>query len=179
MEEMSIQRMELENIPQVLSLLRITVQKSYTFIPKEEFNSFFNFMYSENILKRYLNTKDDDLYVSILNTKIVGFIHASYDIGDLYCAIHALYILPEYQNSGIGSKLGAIIVKRIKELGIHRIHLGVFVDNKKTYELYQRLGFVTSSSRMEKIGDQQFEHLTGYFPVDGIVKFLAQKEIKM
>lgn len=83
-------------------------------------------------------------WVAKTDNKVVGWCYARSDKGNL---VQALYILPEYQNQGIGSKL-------LKEaLGWfdpkEDVFLGVVVYNQKAMNFYTKFGFIKTGKDVE------------------------------
>lgn len=64
--------------------------------------------------------------------------------GDLY--ISGIYLLPEYQNKGLGSALIREVMARAKESG-RPVTLQVLKANKPARRLYERLGFQVAADR--------------------------------
>jgi ribosomal protein S18 acetylase RimI-like enzyme len=56
--------------------------------------------------------------------------------------IQSLCVAPKYQRQGYGSKLTALVVNRILELGHESVELDVLPGNAPAEKLYRRLGFV-------------------------------------
>jgi len=82
---------------------------------------------------------------STVNAKIItvenqsiGTVDVKEEIGRIF--ISGLYLLPEYQNKGIGSSILAEIEKRAEATG-KRLELEVLKVNVRAQELYKRLGF--------------------------------------
>ena len=85
-------------------------------------------------------------YAVEIGGKIVGCMSASlcsnYDYfkKDNYAELISLYVLPEYQGAGIGSKLKKVFVDWAKENGATKYVIGVLEDNFKARKVYEKWG---------------------------------------
>jgi GNAT superfamily N-acetyltransferase len=52
-----------------------------------------------------------------------------------------LYVLPEYRNEGLGSKLMEGVLEAVRNLGCLAVDLEVDQDHSRSERLYQRFGF--------------------------------------
>ncbi len=96
----------------------------------------------------------DDFYKNILvreNTKIilceekgkiVGYIYA-YLTEEKHILIDALFVLPEYRNRKIATKLIDGIKLWAKEDDVSIIEISVLSKNERAKHLYNKLGFIT------------------------------------
>lgn len=86
------------------------------------------------------NKVESYLFVAKVNGTIVGYCSPKKE--SVYNRIGSIYILPEYQNMGIGGKM---IRKAIKWLGTDkRICLKVAAYNKNAISFYEKHGFVST-----------------------------------
>lgn len=57
------------------------------------------------------------------------------------------FVIPPYQNQGIGYHLLVSILETIKKSGFTQMFLEVRISNEKAIQLYQRCGFVIAGTR--------------------------------
>ena len=96
----------------------------------------------KTMLKKY-NDKGQMCYVAEDGGKIVGFISAK--LGTNYehfankvdAELMAVYILPEYQGKGLGSRFKNLFIDWAKDNGVEKFVLGVLKDNHKARKVYE------------------------------------------
>lgn len=85
-------------------------------------------------------------YVVEVDNKIIGLMHgcheSEYDyFSNLgYAELQAIYIKPEYQHLGIGSKLFKIFKQEIKNKNLNKFVIGVLKDNFPARKCYEHWG---------------------------------------
>lgn len=77
-------------------------------------------------------------YVAERSGEVVGFVHATVEDGK--ATLHRIYLDPEYQGQGIGSKLYEKAENDIEQKA-DKIELEVLAENKKGNSFYQKQGF--------------------------------------
>lgn len=90
----------------------------------------------------------------------VGFI--SYfieDSGGDKATITTLYVLPEYQNQGIGGQLINHVIESLKTKSVATVSLWVLNSNQLAIQFYQQHGFVPT-------GEQQSEFVSDFEIID-------------
>ena len=75
----------------------------------------------------------NDIPVGFLSIKML-------DDGD--CGINYIVVLPEYRHNGYGKKLLTFCIQKAKELGSHKVRLGMIDDNKMLRKWYEDNGFL-------------------------------------
>jgi ribosomal protein S18 acetylase RimI-like enzyme len=63
------------------------------------------------------------------------------DVAEFAGSLDDVYVLPRFRGSGIGKRLVAQCLKKMKAKGVHTVRLTVLAENKTTTKLYERLGF--------------------------------------
>ncbi len=96
--------------------------------------------------KRGYKDKKKRTWVAEHNEKIIGFCIVIHKEGR-EARIEALYVFPEYQNKGIGSKL---IKKAIRWLGDDKkIYVNVVEYNSKAINFYKKYGFFKAGKKSD------------------------------
>lgn len=108
----------------------------------------------KKLLPKGLKTQNHHLY-SVLNKKDwMGWVWISIlgktpSTQKIY--IYYLYLFPDFRGKGFGIDLLNFVEKKAEDLGINRIELHVFGDNKIARKLYKKLGYHETSVMMEKL----------------------------
>lgn len=123
----------------------------------------FNDVYNHNkeLKNEFVHNPYTKIYIFKEKDKILGLIHIN-DIYDRY-EINNIYVLEEYRNRGIASKLIEEVIKIGKKNNIINITLEVRKNNSKAINLYKKYGFLEKSIRK------------GYY--NGIDGILMEKEM--
>ena len=112
------------DIDDVLNIWYEVARSSYRFLPVETID-----LIKKDIRYKYIERADT--WVAIYDGCIVGFISVIENI------VGGLFVLPSYQNMGIGKKL----ITHVKELR-GSISLDVLKENSKVLKFYEKCGFV-------------------------------------
>lgn len=92
----------------------------------------------ENI-EKFLERNTGLSLVAKTESKIVGAILAGHDGRRGY--LHHLCVSSAHRRSGIGRRLLENCLDRLKERGIHKCHVFVFVDNQQGLSFWSKGGF--------------------------------------
>lgn len=94
-------------------------------------------------------------YVAEKQGKVVGFVHATVEDGK--ATLHRIYLNPEHQGRGIGSKLYRKVENDIKQKA-DKIELEVLAENQKGNSFYQKQGFrEVKSEEVELSGEKALQ----------------------
>lgn len=118
----------------------------------------------------YINNNDFDLYMLIMNKKVVGILEfGTYEdqykedmsgIGE----IRTLHIKKEYQNKGIGKEAFGFAIDNLKKQGYKTLCLWVKKQNTRAIKMYEKFGFKKTIYDLEET-------------VDGAPSMVMEKEI--
>lgn len=108
-------------------------------IPIEIQNKFLNKFYSEEFLIRRINKSD--FSVVLCEDCIVGFINFFIHHEDKTALLTALYLLPQFQNQGLGTLLFNEYLKEYKQ-SIREINVEVEKENISAINFYKKNNFV-------------------------------------
>jgi len=159
-----------DDLEVVRYILWETWKESYSsFIPVDDLLVYFNENYTFKKLAEQYN-----------DTKVIGFV-AEYDdviagYEKTYCSekenrlyVHQLYILPVYQNLGLGKRLMKSAAERAQSLGLDKIWLGVMVKNESAIAWYKKMGYEVVENAPFTMGKTIVDHFIGFIPVGKIL----------
>ncbi|MBT3790186.1 MAG: GNAT family N-acetyltransferase [Alphaproteobacteria bacterium] len=97
---------------------------------------------SQKSFEDFALSATDNILVAVLNKDIVGFVATGKP--DNY--ISDLWVSPESEGQGIGSKLVAALETHILDRGYNTAEIEVMSANQRALELYLRLGYRISAT---------------------------------
>jgi len=171
--------------------MNISVRKANSYdaemislIGKISFRKAFGNVFDKNNLEEYLKNvyKPDKIEVSInrennawfvaeLDDRPVGFAKVrKFSLNDeiesvSQMQLEKIYVLPEYQGSGAGSRLLDEVLNLALELSPDYIWLDVYASNEKAIRFYERSGFKKETTYHQGLGSQHFEFHIMALPV--------------
>ena len=139
---MKIDQANLADIPQLCILLDELFSQEAEFTPDYELQG--------RGLSKILNNEDIGvILVARESDKVIGMVNILYTIstalGGRVGNLEDFVVLPEYRNSGIGSKLLSYALNFAKKRGCQRITLLTDGDNQDAHRFYLKNGFSRSS----------------------------------
>lgn len=101
--------------------------------------------YDNDSFGKVIKSKNNFVYVSEENYKMVGFVTFSVRLVIRYpkpiAELDELYVLPEYRRKGVGQKLMEKILSKAKELNCYRLFIESHYEHKSAHKLYGKLNF--------------------------------------
>ena len=139
---MKIDQANLTDIPQLCILLDELFSQEAEFTPDHELQG--------RGLRKILSNEDIGvIFVVRESDKVIGMVNILYTIstalGGRVGNLEDFVVLPEYRNSGIGSKLLSYALNFAKKRGCQRITLLTDDDNQDAHRFYLKNGFSRSS----------------------------------
>lgn len=158
---MMIRKMTVEDIPQVQLVARESWYDTYDgIIPRYIQDDFLANAYSdENMVRR---VERSYVFVALLDDKIVGFANFSYVKENGTSELAAIYLLPESQRKGLGTKL---LEQGLALPNIKAIELSVKKDNASGMNFYLEKGFKQIDSFKEDYAGNELETVRMRFEV--------------
>ena len=111
----------------------------------------------------YCNEPSTVCYVAVLKESIIGYISAyvcnppenQRCVKRRFMLLDEIFVSKEFRGNGVGTVLIDNLIKDCEKKEIDRIELFAIDSNKNAIELYNRLGFVNQTIRMERILKQK------------------------
>lgn len=132
---------------------------------KSNMEKFLNTNYSIQNLTNELNEPNSKFYFVYHQKQIAGYIkinlnHAQTEAyGDDYLEVERIYLLKEFQGSGLGSELMNYAIKLAQSLNKKYIWLGVWEHNTKALKFYHKFNFIEKSLHNYSVGTDIFKDL--------------------
>lgn len=135
---MNIRHAEVEDIEEIQKVAMESWQDTYSsIIPEETITEIVDSWYDREDLEQQV--KDPVFYVAEVEGKVIGFVHAS--VKKEKAHLHRLYLKPEHQRKGIGTKLYSRAEEDVRDSGAEVIRLEVMSENEKGTGFYRSKGF--------------------------------------
>ena len=160
--DIKIRSWQREDFQKVKNILLTTWKDTYSFIPLNDIETYFNEFYSD---QRLIEMFDDPFTNGILaevESNPVGWMKLYHNNLEKKFFVSSLYVLPEYQGYGIGKKLLGEAYRIAKEKHFSNVWLGVMKQNVKSLEWYINLGFIFDEEEPFQMGSTEVMHLIGY-----------------
>jgi ribosomal protein S18 acetylase RimI-like enzyme len=113
----------------------------------EHFKSAYDVMQEKRIAD-YLELPEGLVFVAASREKVIGFVSGHFSElvsavsqNVLMGSIDEFYVLPQYRQQGIGSRLLQRIEKEFDDYGVQQLFVEVWDFNQTAIKLYQKLGF--------------------------------------
>lgn len=144
----------------VHEILRVTWLDTYRdFVPEEDLLWYLEKEYSREKYQQILLDPDSQACLVLANQIPAGWMRVRFPPDCLN--IVSLYILPQFQGNGIGSRFLAMADDIAHKRGYIYLSLGVMSDNHKSKTWYQRQGFRFTAEEPFTIGKTEVMHLIG------------------
>jgi ribosomal protein S18 acetylase RimI-like enzyme len=125
------------------------------FIPRDE-----SWAIRRRLYEKLLTVPDAFVVIARLADELVGYamvaIHEERDdtwpTGDTFAEVETLAILPEGRGQGLGTLMLDIVDRRLEELDIHSLFVGVMDGNDDAMRFYRRRGLVPSVTMLMRLG---------------------------
>lgn len=139
---MNLRHAEIEDIEKIQEVAMDSWLDTYSsIIPEESIREIVDSWYDSEDLKQQI--KDPIFFVAEEKGEIAGFIHAS--VKDERAHLHRIYLKPDSQGKGLGTRLYEKAEEMIKETDARFIRLEVMSENSRGLDFYMSKGF-----RLEK-----------------------------
>ncbi|HEX9922459.1 MAG TPA: GNAT family N-acetyltransferase [Anaerolineae bacterium] len=145
------------DLPQIAQVARVTWDVTYNkTIAAENRREFLKRAYKAENLASAINTPDHWFYVAEIDHRVTGFGHflRRYHPTRPRAELVRLYVLPEYQGSGIGAAILQTGFAALAEANIEQCFVSVQASNRPAQKFYERHGFSYHRSHGQFLGTQ-------------------------
>lgn len=146
---------ELQDIPDIQSIARRTWAATYAdLIPDDVQDQLLNSWYSSDGLEQTIRSDRTIFLLARTQQHPVGFAQFA-QLSPEAAALARIYVLPEYQNQGIGTTLLDAAIAELKALGVKKLSVEVERDNQTGRRFYARKSFKEIGESMANLPGHQ------------------------
>lgn len=120
-------------------------------IPDDDINAFLQSNYNLERLAFVRESMGDGMLVVISNAQVVGYVMITKD-RDGIAQIWAIYVLPEWQRQGVGTRLWRAALDRARHLESPELALWVLSENTPARRFYEQQGAHAAGERDFPVG---------------------------
>jgi len=152
-------------INQVEILSEIAIQTfSETFLAdndEEQLQKYINDKLSKEILQEELSNEHSEFYFAKVDHQIIGYLKINIDeaqtekLGNTSMEVERIYVLQKHQGLKAGQALLNKSIALAKEKQLEFIWLGVWENNKKAIQFYEKNGFVVFDKHLFLLGTEE------------------------
>jgi ribosomal protein S18 acetylase RimI-like enzyme len=147
-----VRRLMRPEVDAVCALARTVWQATYpALISQAQIDAMLADRYGADRIRAQLDDPNHAWWVARRNAALIGFAHAALD-GDA-CKLDKLYVHPDRQRQGIGSRLLQAVLHWARARQANRLWLQVNRGNAQAIAAYRKYGFRIAASRVFDIGD--------------------------
>lgn len=161
MSDITVRRMTIEDAEAVTDVLIDSWQTAYRGIVSDDCLD--NLNRAELIERRKRQYKD--YIVAVVDDRVAGYCwyindnSFSDDLSDIDCEIVALYVRPELERHGIGSRMLSYAADDLKDQGRTRMVIWCLKDNHRGRQFYTKMGGNVMGEHTTHIGNDDYDEV--------------------
>lgn len=162
MENISINRVTLNDIEQLQKIGRQTFFETFSEVNSEEdMEKYLQDSFSLERLTTELNDRNSEFYFAIFDNVVIGYLKLNFgesqtELKDNKALeIERIYVLREFHGKSVGQLLYNRAIQIAKEKNADYLWLGVWEENPKAIRFYKKNGFAEFDKHIFKLGDDE------------------------
>jgi ribosomal protein S18 acetylase RimI-like enzyme len=161
--ELLIRPWRLDDLPEVRRILWESWMDAYRdFIPEEDLRGYHTATYRIESLTSLYESPFVHGYIGEADGAAVGFARTQFHKSENHLYLASLYILPCFQNRGIGGKLLEAAEQKARAGDLDELWVGVMVQNETAHHWYEKRGFRFVREEPFRMGGTTVPHRIGY-----------------
>ena len=158
-----IKEWTMDDLPDVQKMTLTTWLATYgSFIPESDLRAYFDVHYNLEAMTALVKSGSVDGFIARRGLDPVGYVKTNDNAKEGRFYVTSLYILPEFQGLGVGSRLLAAAESCAVARGKDRVWLGVMVQNAESLRWYEKQGFIFVEEAPFTMGKTTVLHRIGY-----------------
>lgn len=166
--ELNIRSWRDEDLEKIRMILRETWISTYSeYIPESDLHDYLDAHYSLKMLREIVASRDMYGFVAEVEEILAGCARCTHARNEARFYLTSLYVLPRFQQRGIGARLLNEAERQAIACGCDRIWLGVMHENIIAFEWYKRIGFTFVENAPFIMGRTTVNHAIGFRRITG------------
>jgi len=162
-KDVIIREWTLEDLPAVQHVLLTTWLDAYaSFIPEEDLRAYFEEHYNLPALQALYHSRGVGGYVAEVGGSLAAYVKTQFSVEEKRFYVSSLYVLPEYQGLGLGTRLMRSAEQCALTYNVDEIWLGVMTQNLPALKWYRSMGFRFVEEQPFTMGKTTVAHLIGF-----------------
>lgn len=162
METITIRRVQLDDLPALQFIGRSTFKETFSTSNTEtDMNSYLEEGFSDEKLSTELKDANAEFYFAVSNNEVLGYLKVNF--GDSQTELkdhHALeveriYVANAFHGKGVGQILLDKAIELAKEKIAEYVWLGVWEENPRAIQFYEKNGFIVFGEHLFKLGNDE------------------------
>ncbi|MBK0404217.1 GNAT family N-acetyltransferase [Adhaeribacter sp. BT258] len=162
METIDIQKVTLPDIGQLQQIGRQTFVQAFSAGNDEEnLKKYLAEGFSTEKLTAELRNPDSEFYFALLGQQVIGYLKLNVGKAqtelkdDKALEIERIYVLQEFYGKKVGQVLYEKVLEVAKARNVDYVWLGVWEENQRAINFYQKNGFVAFDKHIFKLGNEE------------------------
>jgi ribosomal protein S18 acetylase RimI-like enzyme len=162
MKDISIRQISPEDLPQLKTITSKTFMETYAAgNTEEDMQQYLRTNFSAEILEAEVKNKNSRWFFAEEEGRVIGYLKVNFSAAqtEIHDAasleIERIYVYQEYQGKKIGQLLYQTALTLAQEKKLDYLWLGVWDQNTKALEFYQKNGFVPFGNHVFTLGQDK------------------------
>lgn len=162
MTEIKIKKVTLNDIDQLQEIGRQTFYETFaTGNTEENMTKYLDEGFSAEKLTTELNDNNAEFYFAALNNNVIGYLKLNFGQSqtelqdDIGLEIERIYVLKDFHGKSVGQLLYNQAIKIARQKNMDYVWLGVWEENPRAINFYQKNGFVEFDKHIFKLGNDE------------------------
>ena len=160
MEELKINPVELSDLLTLQNISILTFSETFSALNTEKnMREYLEKNLSVEQLKKEIQRTGSFFYLAEIQKQTIGYLKLNFGEAQTefkdqnFCELERIYVLKEFQGKYIGKRILEIAIVKAKQAKTENLWLGVWEENHKAIEFYQRNGFEIFDKHIFKLGE--------------------------
>lgn len=162
MESIEIQRATLSDISRLQDIGRQTFYETFSASNSQEnMVKYLEEGFSREKLAIEISDRHSEFYFAVLDEKVIGYLKLNFGNSQTELQhsdsleIERIYVLQQYHGKKVGQALYEKAMQAADEKNANYVWLGVWEENPRAIQFYQKNGFVEFDKHIFRLGDDE------------------------
>ena len=162
MDSLSIRKVTINDIDQLQAISQKTFSETFSDgNTAENMTKYLDEEFSIENLSAELTNENSEFYFATINHNVIGYLKLNFGLSqtelkdDKALEIERIYVLKEFHGKKVGQLLYEQAIQIARQKNAEYVWLGVWEENPRAIQFYQKNGFVAFDKHVFKLGDDE------------------------